>query len=161
LGGEGEVVDDWVSECYLLRNSVAHEGLVPGDTQARAAVRATILLGAEIAQVLRSQARFRRLGALLALRRTSKRGALRNNTQQRKTIDPLQILRLPDPPIHALQQEGDPQAEQQTQHPAKGSVPAWPDLRDQREASDADTAGLDDHDAAVCEVTLNRREIRE
>ncbi len=68
LGGEGEVVDDWVSECYLLRNSVAHEGLVPGHTQARAAVRATILLGAEIAQVLRSQARFRRLGESLPIR---------------------------------------------------------------------------------------------
>jgi len=68
LGGEGKVVDDWVSECYLLRNDVAHEGLVPGHAQAKVAVRATVLLGAEIAQVLRNQARFRRLGESLPIR---------------------------------------------------------------------------------------------
>ena len=62
-------------------------------------------------------------GALLALRRTRKRVALRNDTKQRKTIDRLQILRLPDPPIKTLQQKRDTQAKKQTQHPTKDRVP--------------------------------------
>jgi hypothetical protein len=56
-------------------------------------------------------------GALLALRRTRKRRALRDDTEQRKPIDRLQILRLPDPPIEALKQEGETQAKQQAPRP--------------------------------------------
>ena len=65
--------------------------------------------------------------ALLAPRRTRKRRALRNNTKQRKAIDSLQILRLPDPPVKTLQQKSDPQAEEQAKHSPKDRVPG--DLR--------------------------------
>jgi hypothetical protein len=56
-------------------------------------------------------------GALLASRGTRKRVTLRDNTQQRQTVDRLQILRLPDPPIEALKQEGETQAKQQAPRP--------------------------------------------
>ena len=47
-------------------------------------------------------------GVLPASRRTRKRGALGDDTEQRQTVDRLQVLRLPDPPVEALEQEGEP-----------------------------------------------------
>jgi hypothetical protein len=84
-------------------------------------------------------------GVLLASRRTRKHRALRDDTKQRQTVDRLQILRLPDPPIKTLQQKSDAQTEQQTQHSAKGYVPRG--LR--RRRSRRNRRGLRDLDVAV------------
>src|ERR1700726_209701 len=58
--------------------------------------------------------------------RTRKRGTLWDDAQKRKSVDSLQIPRLPDPPVEALEQEGDAQAEQETQDGAEDRVPRDP-----------------------------------
>jgi hypothetical protein len=60
---------------------------------------------------------------LLSSPRTSKRATLGSDAEQRKTVDRLQILRLPDPPVEALEQQRDAQPEQQTQDLAEDRVP--------------------------------------
>ena len=51
--------------------------------------------------------RQRRPGVLLAFRGARERGALGDDAEQRQAIDTLQILRLPDPSVQALEQKGD------------------------------------------------------
>jgi len=52
-GADSSVVDDWIADCYALRNQIAHEGFVPHHNAAAAACSATMRLAVEVAEMLR------------------------------------------------------------------------------------------------------------
>jgi len=52
-GADPSVVDDWIADCYALRNQIAHEGFVPHHSAAAAACSTTMRLAVEVAELLR------------------------------------------------------------------------------------------------------------
>ena len=52
-GADPSVIDDWMADCYRLRNLIAHEGFVPHHTAASAACSSTMRLAVELAETLR------------------------------------------------------------------------------------------------------------
>jgi hypothetical protein len=68
-GADPSAIDAWDSECYQLRNQVAHEGLLPDPRAAMAAWRATMSLAVEVAETLRNDNRLTELADTLLLQR--------------------------------------------------------------------------------------------
>jgi hypothetical protein len=52
-GADPSVVDDWIADCYALRNQIAHEGFVPRHSAAAEACSTTMRLAVEVAEMLR------------------------------------------------------------------------------------------------------------
>lgn len=67
-GADQSVIEDWVDECYLLRNQVAHEGAMPSHDAASDAVAHTMRVGITVAEALRIDPATRALGESLPLR---------------------------------------------------------------------------------------------
>jgi len=61
-------IEDWLAQCYRLRNKIAHEGYAPSQTAAIAAFAETLRLGVAVAEALRSDAHTRELGESIPLR---------------------------------------------------------------------------------------------
>src|SRR5437763_756567 len=77
--------------------------------------------------------------------RTRQRCTLGDYAKQRNTVDRLQILWLPDPPVELLKQEGSAQAEQQAKQGAEDRIPGNP----RRGRRRRDARGLREADIAV------------
>ena len=84
-------------------------------------------MGANHAEGLRFAGRQHIPRAAIGSRSTRQRIAFRNDSEQGEAIDGLQVLRLPDPAVEALEQEGDAKPQQQAQHGPDDCVPR--DLR--------------------------------